>query len=203
MEENARNRAEIVQAALRVFAEKGFAGTTLETIAKLVGLTRPGVLHHFPSKDALFEAVIADQEEWARRRYLGDDAPVADDPLATLRSLVPFIGRDDDSRVRLQMVQMLQGEAVSGHPAAQRFARQRLSNVRRQVRARLHQAAEAGELRRDLDLDALATLVSSAINGLQAQWLLDDQVDTAAAFETLVTTLSATAVPDGPPAANS
>ncbi|NAZ82255.1 TetR family transcriptional regulator [Kineococcus sp. R8] len=193
LEENARNRAEIVHAAVRVFAENGYATTTLDAIAKLVGLTRPGVLYHFSSKDALFEAVIADQENWARQRFIGDDGAKAGDALRTLHSLVPFIGRDDDSRVRLQMVQMLQGEAMSGHPAAQAFATRRLANVRRQIRSRLERAVEVGELRDGLDLEALATLVSATINGLQAQWLLDDRVDTAAAFEQLLQLVSAPA----------
>lgn len=45
-------------AAEEAFAVHGFAGTRLEDIARRAGLTRPSLLHHYPSKDALYEAVV-------------------------------------------------------------------------------------------------------------------------------------------------
>ena len=51
-------RAAVVREATRLFADRGFDGTTLQAIAAAVGVSKPAVLHYFPSKEAVRDAVL-------------------------------------------------------------------------------------------------------------------------------------------------
>src|SRR3954468_22399580 len=50
-------RAAIVKAVRRVFAEKGFDGTTTRELARAAGVSEALLFKHFPNKEALFTAI--------------------------------------------------------------------------------------------------------------------------------------------------
>ncbi|WP_018922858.1 TetR/AcrR family transcriptional regulator [Salsuginibacillus kocurii] len=52
-------REELLQAASRVIAEQGVKRLTLDRVAQEAGLSKAGLIHHFPSKEALIEAMNA------------------------------------------------------------------------------------------------------------------------------------------------
>jgi AcrR family transcriptional regulator len=55
-----RTRAAVVDAARTLFLQKGYAGTTMEEIAALAGLTKRTMYNNYPHKEALFTQIVAD-----------------------------------------------------------------------------------------------------------------------------------------------
>lgn len=70
-EEKSQRRDEIVAAAKEVFARKGFHATTIADIAKQAGLAYGLIYWYFESKDALFHALMAVEEEALRTHLAG------------------------------------------------------------------------------------------------------------------------------------
>jgi AcrR family transcriptional regulator len=72
---------QIVDRAAALFARRGFRGTSVQAVADAVGLSKAGLLHHFPSKDTLREAVLVEARALAQQAL---DA-VGDMPLGVAR----------------------------------------------------------------------------------------------------------------------
>lgn len=51
-------RAAILDAAIALLAEKGLQRLTIDAVASAAGVTKGGLFHHFPNKDALIEGVL-------------------------------------------------------------------------------------------------------------------------------------------------
>ena len=56
-EESEKTREDLLNAAVRIFSEKGVARSTLDEIAKAAGVTRGAVYWHFENKTQIFEAL--------------------------------------------------------------------------------------------------------------------------------------------------
>jgi AcrR family transcriptional regulator len=78
-----RTRQAILDAALTLFADKGFFGTSLRDVAAAVGVRESALYNYFPSKDALFDALLVnEQEEKAEHLSALATAPFTDGRLA-------------------------------------------------------------------------------------------------------------------------
>jgi len=87
---------EVLDAALELFMEKGFAATRVDDIAKRAGLSKGAVYLYFPSKEAVLEALV--------RRAI---VPIADTALEALRNY------EGDPRIVISMVIRMVGQRFS------------------------------------------------------------------------------------------
>ncbi|MCF3125124.1 TetR/AcrR family transcriptional regulator, partial [Streptomyces arenae] len=165
-------RAEILRAAFEVIAERGYRGASLGAVAERVGLTQQGLLHYFPTKEALLVAVLEARDQW-------DAVPRGQWRLDLLTSLVEY------NAMRPGIVQTfsaLLGESVTDEHPARGFFSGRYEAVRTNFAAVLR--AEYGDrLPSGLTPEAAAPLMTAVMDGLQYQWLLDpESVDMPGAF---------------------
>ena len=168
-------RKEIVTAGLAVFSSSGFHRGSLRDVAERVGLTQAGLLHHFPSKKHLLQAVLTWRDDEARRQ-LGEPVP---DGLDFIRRLV---ARTETTRtrelVRLHVIVSAEG-AFADHPL-HGYVSERHASDFTMVRKAFERAAANGELRRDVDCAVAARTLIALMDGLQVQWLLHpEKVDIA------------------------
>jgi len=181
-----QNRAAILAAAAGLFAEHGYRGTSLATIAAVVDLSQQGVLHYFPSKAALLLALL--DEKYQEDGRLLSASPEHDglDMLKALQALVEHNAAVPD---RVRLFSALTTESVSsGHPAHTYFV-QRYRKVRERLISSLQVGQQRGQVRGDIDLERLVQLIVAVMDGLQIQWLLDEQVDMVASFSLLASLL--------------
>ena len=121
-------RGQILDAALALFAEHGYRATSVAAVAAAVGLTEQGVLHHFPSKDALVRAVLE------HRAAVEPEAQehVAE-PGGGIGSLLRIPGLAHvllQSPALMRFDVVVEGESIAEGGAAQEHVRDRLRVVR-------------------------------------------------------------------------
>jgi AcrR family transcriptional regulator len=172
-------REEILAAADAAFARHGFRGASLATIAEEVGLSQPGVLHHFPSKEHLLLEVLRYREE----RGLEYMERTVEETDSYAEALLELCAANAQTPGLVRLFTVLAAESVDDdHPANARF-RARYRDLRRRVAARLAIERREGRLPGDADIDKLAPQVLAMLDGLQLQWLLDPgEVDMVALF---------------------
>jgi AcrR family transcriptional regulator len=179
---------QILDVAFELFATEGVRATTIARVAERSGLSEAGLLHHFPSKDALLLAVL----DRADASFPDTEAWIAE-PGGGLESLrrMPASAQvlsDRPSLARLRVI--VSAEAVVQDGAARRYVTERTATIRRVLTNSLAEGVRRGEFRSDLDPASRATEIVAFMEGIQIEWMLDpDAVDLVAAYEAYVDTL--------------
>ena len=182
-----RRRAEIVDAAMAVFAEQGFNNLSLRQIAEAVGVSHTLLRHHFGTKDTILQAVLTRREE-TEARWRAD--LFAEHGL--LEALPRIMEHNAAIPGLIQLDSLMRAEAVNPDHPAHEYVIGLARRFRAQLRADLAAEQAAGRIREDLDLDLTATQLAALIEGVQSEWLLDRSVDMAAVVRSFAEGLRAT-----------
>jgi AcrR family transcriptional regulator len=170
-------KAEILRRSLDAFSEKGFQGSSLREIAAAVGLSQAGVLHHFSSKEALLAAVLDEKDAAAASQFAGTRG------IEVLDALRLVVAQNLSQPGLIRLFTTLSAEAIhSDHPAHEYFQR-RYSRARHLIAGALKQGVEDGDVAPTADLDRAASLLLAILDGLQMQWLLNEDFDMVGAFD--------------------
>lgn len=121
-------REQILHESTRLFAQHGYTGTSLRVIAKACDITEAAIYRHFPSKIALYEAVIhrkADQHDIARFLEIQGGHGDIEEVLTTVAEHILGFIETDPELLRLMHANSLE----SGPVAAVLFREVRLPYI--------------------------------------------------------------------------
>ena len=175
-------RQQILDAAVELFAAKGYRGTGVAALAERVGMTATGMLYYFGSKERLLQEVVAERD----RRDVLDLGSLS---LASFREL----GRHNaETAILTRLYVVLGAESLDADDPLHDFFAERYETAREHARSVLELERDAGHLRADIDVDQLALELIAVLMGLEIQWLHDPaRVDLAAAMESYLDRLVA------------
>jgi AcrR family transcriptional regulator len=172
-------REAILAAADQLFAAQGFRGASLASIAKQVGLTEAGVLHHFPSKEHLLLELLQLRHEHDAERVV---RTIAEHP-AYLDAMLALCRENQQHPGLVRLFTILAAEGVDTDHPAHSWTVERYRFLRERVTARLIAEQRAGRVDPALDPRLTAPQILAVFDGLQLQWLLEpEQVDMSAVF---------------------
>lgn len=108
-----KNRKAILDAALEVFSARGFRGSTIDSIAERAGLSKPNLLYYFPSKEAIYVAVLEDTLAFWLEPLAALDP--GGDPIDEIRRYIA--AKLEMSRTRPEASRLFANEVLHGAPA--------------------------------------------------------------------------------------
>jgi AcrR family transcriptional regulator len=124
----------IVEAAMREFAVGGFHGTSVEAIAKRVGVSQPYLFRLFGTKKELFIAAVRAGMERTLRTFMEATAEVPED--ADAEAVLKAIGESYERLLedRTLLLLQLQGYAACDDPDVREVVREEFATLHRKVR---------------------------------------------------------------------
>jgi len=169
----AESRAKIIATARHLFAERGFDGCNVSEIAKQAGMSQGNIYWHFPSKEAIFQAVLVEGFQ-AIGGTMTESAMSEGNGLEKFnRFLSAFLSlsreQGGDEFVMIMLTFLAQGGV--GKFAEFGISTEQIGSGYHQVLNAIFAQGQAdGSFRTDLDPNLLTTFFFSFINGLMLMY---------------------------------
>jgi AcrR family transcriptional regulator len=168
-------RAVTVEAVVELAGSVNPSEITTAAIAKHMRVTQGALFRHFPSKDAIWRAVM----EWMAERLLGRIDRAAqgiDSPVAALRAM--FMSHVEFVIEHPGVPRMMFGELQRAEASpAKDMARTLIRRYGERLRALLERGKAGGEIAPEVDVEAAATLFIGTIQGLVMQSMLSGDIE--------------------------
>ncbi len=159
-----------VEAVVALAATQNPSDITTTAIAKHMNLTQGALFRHFPTKDAIWQAVM----EWVAERLLARIDRAAEgvaSPLAAMQAM--FMSHVDFVVEHPGVPRMIFGELQRAEAtAAKRMVQTLIGRYAERLRARIEQGKANGEIAPEVNTQAAATLFVGTIQGLVMQSML-------------------------------
>jgi AcrR family transcriptional regulator len=169
-ERTQQRKEQVIHEAIRFFGQYGYHGARLSDIAKAAGVTEPGLLHHFPSKEQLLMEVLAERDRLDHERFDPALHEQAGDSLSSLNKLVEH---NESVPGLVQLFTVLVAESIDEEHPGHNFFRQRYQDLRDQAVDLMKNAQLHKEIRDDIPAEDLVVLLYAMMDGLQIQWLYE------------------------------
>lgn len=175
-----RRREQILTAAVELFGEVGYRGTSLRDIAQRVGITHPGLLYHFHSKQELLSAVLARRDASDETTFGLHDQPSGREQAKLILELAEHNSKTPGI---IELFATLSAEATDPEHPAHEYFKDRYQMVTGAFRSMFEGLAADGDLVADVDAEVMGVTMVALMDGLQVQWLYSpDTVDVAQAL---------------------
>jgi AcrR family transcriptional regulator len=159
-------KADIVDAAFHVFAESGYGGTSVREIARRAGINHATLLHHFPHKWVLLQAVLEHRDE------IQHIEPTSLDETFSL--LLGIAIRNEETPGLTRLFTVLAAESADPDHPARTYFTERLARLRHQIAHHIELAQATGQVAPDIQPLAVATDIVALWEGLQLQAPISD-----------------------------
>jgi AcrR family transcriptional regulator len=164
-----RRREELVQAAFNQIATRGFEGLRTRDVAAEVGVNIATLHYYFPTKESLIRGVL----DHAMARFRSTLAPHGS-PSDQLRNHLRAVRKLMSEEPQLGMVMAELALRSARDRSIEKISIETRDAWHRTMRGLLRRAVREGQLRAELDSDAVATLIIAVLTGLTIPPLSED-----------------------------
>jgi TetR/AcrR family fatty acid metabolism transcriptional regulator len=173
-------RLKILKAAAGRFGTVGYEAASMDGVAAAAGVSKGSLYDYFQNKEDLFYAVFEWFEEHVLRLSMERMASAGGSARARFAAFA-----DASISAVMDNVELFPVSLEVWAAAAKRGTRARFSEAlqklyalfRTQVTALLREAQASGEIKPDVDAEAVAALVVGAVDGLLLQYWIDPKID--------------------------
>lgn len=170
-------REEILERAIDAFGKSGYHGTSMREIAAACNLSQAGLLHHFPNKEALLLAIV-DKREREQREIPENSSPTV---ASSLDRYLKQISANQENVAVTRLWANLVGEATDPDHPAHDYFKERYSRSRDRFADVM--AQQNGRKKPNREDKLKAELFIALWDGLQNQWLIDEDFDMRPSFK--------------------